>query len=77
MTYVYTSSIAIGNSRVFVQNMLHLVSQIKCRHSNVVKGKEVIILLKYDISGLPVEVLHQVTLQKLWMHIYIKGIKEK
>lgn len=52
------SSMAIGDSRVFVQNMLNLVSHIKCRHSNVVKGKEVIILLKRDISGLPVEVLH-------------------
>lgn len=73
MTYVYTcealSSPVEGDYRVFVQNMLNLVSQIKCRHSNVVKGKEVIILLKYDISGLPVEVLHHLTLQKLWRHI--------
>lgn len=43
------SSIAEGDSRVFVQNMLHLVSQIKCRRSNVVKEREAIILLKYDI----------------------------
>lgn len=42
-------SIAEGDSRVFVQNMLHLVSAIKCRRSNVVKEKEAIILLKYDI----------------------------
>lgn len=62
-------SIAEGDSRVFVQNMLHLVSAIKCRRSNVVKEKEAIILLKYDISGLPVVVLHHLTLQKLWTHI--------